>query len=247
MGFKRVTIIAYLILKNGQKMDSILDYQLYLFDFDGLLVDTEQLHYTAYMEMARRQGFPLTWDYRRFRQVAHSKPMGFFDGWQKEHPRALEGTSKEVLYEEKKRLYVELLQKNPLELMEGAEELIDALDAHGIKSAVVTNSPKGQIELIKQALPTLQKIPLWITREDYAQPKPSPEGYLKAISLLAKPGDKIIGFEDALKGLKALLAAGADAVLICPRDLDYIGEAKSLGAKHFESLSTFYSYLTPAR
>lgn len=228
-------------------MDSILDYQLYLFDFDGLLVDTERLHYAAYMEMARGQGFPLTWDYRRFCEVAHSKAMGFFDGWQKEHPAALEGTSKEVLYEEKKRLYVEMLRKTPLELMEGAEDLINVLDAHGIKSAVVTNSPKAQIELIKQALPALQKIPLWITREDYSQPKPSPEGYLKAISLLAKPGDKIIGFEDALKGLKALLATEADAMLICPKDLEYVSEAKSLGARHFESLSLFYSYFTSTR
>ncbi len=228
-------------------MDSVLDYQLYLFDFDGLLVDTEQLHYAAYMEMARGQGFPLTWDFQRFCQVAHSKPMGFFDGWQKEHPRALEGTSKEMLYEEKKRLYVELLQKKPLEFMEGAEVLINALDLHRIKSAVVTNSPKEQIELIKQALPALQKISLWITREDYSQPKPSPEGYLKAIALLAKPGDKIIGFEDTLKGLKALLAAGADAVLICPKDTGYISEAKKMGAKHFESLLIFYSYFTSTR
>ncbi|MBS0605255.1 MAG: HAD family phosphatase [Verrucomicrobia bacterium] len=219
-------------------MDWIQEYQLFLFDFDGLLVDTEQLHYRAYLEMARHRGCPLNWDFERFCLEAHGKAMGFFDGMQREYPDVFkEGPTKEELYEEKKRLYVEMLQSTRLELMEGALPLINALDERKVKSAVVTNSPKAQIDVIKRALPDLQKIPLWITREDYSAPKPSPEGYLKAIAALAKPGDRIVGFEDTLKGLKALLAAGVDAFLICPSDHKHIGEGISLGAKHCEKLS----------
>jgi len=221
------------------------EYQLYLFDFDGLLVDTEQLHYAAYMEMSRRNGYPLDWGFARFCQEAHSRAMGFFDGLIREYPHAFEkGPSKEELYEEKKRIYVELLQNSPLGLMDGVETFISALEAHQINRAVVTNSPKAQIELIKKALPILQKIPIWITREEYKDAKPSPEGYLKAISLLARPGDKIIGFEDTLKGLQALLAADVDSVLVCPADHKHVEEGKRLGAHHFESLS---SYLTSMR
>lgn len=220
----------------------ILDYQLYLFDFDGLLVDTEPLHYASYIELARRRGLPLNWDFNRFSLEAHGKAMGFFDGWQREYPRLFEeGPSKEELYEQKKRIYSELLVDYPLKLMDGVQPLLSALDAAEIKRAVVTNSPKAQIEIIKKSLPLLQTIPLWITREQYAHPKPSPEGYLKAISLLAKPGDRIIGFEDSLKGLKALLAADVEAVLICSADSEFVKEGRRLGAQHFETLS---SYLT---
>lgn len=226
-------------------MMNLQDYQLYLFDFDGLLVDTEQLHYSAYMEMSRRHGCPLDWDFSRFCLEAHAQAMGFFDGLVKEYPDALEkGPSKQELYEEKKRIYVELLQNSSLQLMDGAETFLTALEKHQIKKAVVTNSPKAQIELIKKALPVLQKIPVWITREQYKDPKPSPEGYLKAISQLAEPGDRIIGFEDTLKGLQALLAADVDSVLICPSDHKHVEEGKRLGARHFESLS---SYLTSIR
>lgn len=220
------------------------DYQLYLFDFDGLLVDTEQLHYAAYLEMSRRNGCPLSWDFARFCQEAHSKAMGFFDGLLKEYPDALErGKTREELYEEKKKIYVELLQSTPLELMAGVEAFLESLESRRAKMAVVTNSPKAQIELIKKALPVLQKIPVWVTREMYKEAKPSPEGYLKAIALLAEPGDKIIGFEDSLKGLKALLAAEVDSVLICPADQKHVEEGKRLGATHFTS----FSYLTSMR
>lgn len=219
-------------------MNWIQNYQLFLFDFDGLLVDTEQLHYAAYLEMSRRRGCPLNWDFQRFCHEAHGRAMGFFEGLEREYPHVFkEGASKEDLYEEKKRIYIEMLQKKPLQLMEGVLPLLNALDESKIKSAVVTNSPKDQIEIIKQGLPSLQKIPLWVTREEYVNPKPSPEGYLKAISLLAEPGDRMIGFEDTLKGLKALLAAGAESILICPASHEHVKEGVRLGAKHFEKLS----------
>ncbi len=219
-------------------MNWVQDYQLFLFDFDGLLVDTEQLHYASYLEMSRQRGCPLNWDFQRFCVEAHSKAMGFFDGLEREYPDVFkEGPSKQELYEEKKRIYAEMLQKTPLELMEGAEPLLEALDARKIKSAVVTNSPKAQIEIIKNALPKLHMIPLWVTREDYSTPKPSPEGYLKAIALLGNPGDRIVGFEDTLKGLQALVAAGVESMLICPSDHEHVDEGKRLGAKHFEKLS----------
>lgn len=220
-------------------MNWIHNYQLFLFDFDGLLVDTEQLHYAAYLEMSRRRGCPVNWDFERFCLEAHSKAMGFFDGLERVYPHIFqEGPPMQELYEEKKRLYVEILKKSSLKLMEGAEALLGLLDAHKIKCAVVTNSPKAQIEIIKIAIPALERIPLWITREEYVHAKPSPEGYLKAIAMLAEPGDRIIGFEDSLKGLQALIAAGADAIFICPADHEKIEEGKKLGAKHFDTLSS---------
>ncbi len=218
-------------------MDWIDRYQVFLFDFDGLLVDTESLHHAAYLEMARRAGAPLDWDFARFCREAHGRAMGFFDGWEKEYPGILQrGASKAELYEEKKRIYAGLLGSSSLELMEGVEPLLRALEQKGKPRAVVTNSPKAHIEVIKEALPLLRTIPLWLTREDYTAPKPSPEGYLKAMGMLAGPGDRIVGFEDSLKGLQSLLAAGSEGVLICPSDAPAVEEAKRLGARHFESL-----------
>jgi len=52
-------------------MDWINEYQLFLFDLDGLLVNTEELHYSAYKQMLERRGFSLSWDFRRYCHTAH--------------------------------------------------------------------------------------------------------------------------------------------------------------------------------
>lgn len=227
--------------KGISRMDWIENYQLFLFDFDGLLVDTEPFHYASYMEMARRHGCPLNWDFQRFCLEAHSREMGFFHGMQREYPSVFErGLSREEMYAEKKKIYLEMLTEGRLKCMEGALPLIDALDEHGKRCAVVTNSQRAHIDIALKVLPRLQKIPLWITREDYITPKPSPEGYLKAIQILAKPGDRIIGFEDTIKGLKALIAADVESVLVCPPDLEAVKEALRLGARHCSSLLSVF-------
>lgn len=222
-----------------------MNYQLFLFDFDGLLVDTERLHMAAYIELCRRYGCELSWDFKRYCKEAHGQPMGMLEALRREFPRMFElQPRQEVLYEEKKKIYVDLLKTSPLELMPGAEALLKILEEKNVKRAVVTNSPRAHIEIIKDRLPLLKSIPQWLTREDYSQPKPSPDGYLKAIEKLGEPGDRVVGFEDSLKGLKSLLAAGVDSVLISSADYDHVAEAVSLGAKHFGS---FDQYLTSAR
>jgi len=201
------------------KWDWIHNYQVFLFDFDGLLVNTEYLHCEAYHKMVADRGYELGWDFQKFCMVAHLSATGLREtiyeeipDLQKEEPRW------EVLYEEKKKAYMDLLEQGALTLLPGVEELLKLLEKEKIKRAVVTNSPRAQIELIQNALPGLKTIPYWITREDYKNPKPSPEGYQVALSRLAKPGDKVIGFEDSLRGLQSLLLAGVKAVLVCPAD-----------------------------
>ena len=77
---------------------------------------------------------------------------------------------------------------------------------------VVTNSNLAMINSIRARIPVFGSIQHWITREDYEKPKPDPECYLKAIALYGKKGDRIIGFEDSVRGLTSL---EADAGFAC--------------------------------
>ncbi|MGE0670816.1 MAG: HAD family hydrolase [Parachlamydiales bacterium] len=220
-------------------MKWIHQYQLFLFDFDGLLVDTENLHLQAYKDVCRSRGFNLDWDFEQFCRIAHAKASGTRDALYEMFPGlAVQEPRWEILYQEKKDAYENLLRSGNLQLMPGAEELIAALHAANIKRCVVTNSPLKQIEIIREALPVLQTIPLWLTRESYQNPKPAPDGYLKAIEMIGQKGDRVIGFEDSLKGLQSLYAAGADGVLICPKGASHVSECAKLNAVHFESLSS---------
>lgn len=194
--------------------ENTFPYEFVLLDFDGLLVDTEPFHYKAYMQMIEERGLVLSWSFAEFCLQAHSKAQGVFVFLEEHYPELFEIGMRGVLYERKKVIYEELLQTSSLSLMPGAEDFLRYLAENQISRAVVTNSPLQQIEWIKAKISMLQTIPLFVTRENYTHPKPSPEGYLLAQKHLGMMGKKGIGFEDTRKGVESLLAAQLDAVWV---------------------------------
>jgi beta-phosphoglucomutase len=215
-------------------MDWINHYNLFLFDFDGLLVNTEELHFEAYKRMLKARGITLKWDFSRFCLSAHYSATKLQEDILLENP-SLQPESWQELYNEKKNHYMQLLAEGKVQLMEGVEDLLNALEKASIKRCVVTHSPKEQIEAIKAQHKALQSIPHWVTRELYHHPKPHPECYQKAIALFSDDGDKIIGFEDTPRGLAALACTKARPVLICHKDHPGVQEALKLGVCYFES------------
>lgn len=216
-------------------MQWVENFQLFLFDFDGLLVNTEHLHYQAYVDMLSRRGYKVDWSFLRFCELAHYDAEGLKNQIYIEFPDI--EPNWEILYNEKKQIYFELLGSGKIKLMPGVENLLSELEKKQIRRCVVTNSFLEQIQFIRAQIPVLKTIPKWITREDYLKLKPDPECYLRAIQLYGKPGDKIIGFEDSFRGLQALKKTPALAVLICPEHHPLLEIAtEGGGVIHFESL-----------
>lgn len=218
-------------------MQWINNFDLFLFDFDGLLVNTEELHFGAYVEMCRNRGCTLDWDMHAFMKVAHFSAEGLREALRAKFPK-LQEEPWGVLYKEKQEAYQQLLKQGRLRLLPGVQELLTALQQSDRKRCVVTNSTKEQVEYIQQVLPQLSSIPIWITREFYKQPKPQPDSYLKAMEMLALPGDRTIGFEDSTRGLKALLGAGIQkAILICPPDHPQMNDPLPENVSYFSSFN----------
>ncbi len=215
-------------------MKWIRDFQLFLFDFDGLLVNTEHLHYQAYVNMLDRRGYKLKLTFANFFELAHLDSKAWREALYAEIPD-LE-PNWEILYQEKKEEYLKLIRSGKVELMPGAEPLLKALAKENIRRCVVTHSALEFVQLIRANLPVLETLEKWITREDYEKPKPNPECYLKAIELYGKKGDRIIGFEDSVRGLQALRGTTAFPVLICPKHHPLLEIALQGDGVHFESL-----------
>lgn len=188
-------------------------YDLFLFDLDGLLVNTEELHFKAYQRLCLAHGAELPWDFVGYSKKALFSSTALREALEAELP-LFRNHPWEALYQQKKRFYMALLASEGVELMPGAERLLRWLEGQGKRRSLVTHSPREQVEAIALQLPALRLLPQWITREDYGQPKPHPESYLKAIERLGHPSDRIIGFEDSPRGLQALLGAGAEGCLI---------------------------------
>lgn len=213
------------------------NYQLILFDFDGLLVNTEEIHYQAYQQMCANRGIDLNWSFERYCNAAHYEAQAMRDQLYDAYPELyLQEPNWEILYAEKKRALHQLFSEGSVKLMPGAEKLLVLLNSLEIPRCVVTNSFSESVGILQDQLPVLKTIPRWITREHYTKQKPNSESYQKAISLFASSGDKILGFEDTPRGIKALQGTGAQPVLIAQTNYPEIPSFLERGVYHFPSL-----------
>lgn len=200
-------------------MKWIDSFDFFLFDFDGLLVDTEPFHFAAYVIICRNRGFELNWDFDTFCQFAHTSPTGVKEAIYTEFPTLyIREPSWEVLYKEKCLAYQNLIQNHDIKMMPGAEEILRSVLDSQKRLCIVTHSLREYANKVREKIPILEEIPYWVTRKDYDLAKPAPDAYLKAIELLGKPGDRMVGFEDSKRGIQALKGAHVPAVLISTRD-----------------------------
>lgn len=213
-------------------MDWINEYRLFLFDFDGLLVNTEELHYEAYKKMLAGHGIAFDWSFERYCQTAHYASEKFREEILKLYP-SLKNIPWETLYQEKQRMIQEALRNGSVHLMPGVEAFLNKLQKHGKKHAVVTHSPDQLVSIVRKQHPVLDRIPLWVTRHDYTHPKPDPECYNLAIKRHAHADEAVIGFEDTPRGLNALLGTRAKAVLVTKIPYPEIPLFKEKGVPHF--------------
>lgn len=219
-------------------MYNVSEFQFFLFDFDGLLVNTEAMHFKAYQEMCLKHGYKLDISFLEYYRIAGvdaeaPKRMvyGHFPKLYEEEP------DWSVLYKEKKQIFLELLEEVTVELLPGVFEFLKKLERLKKPSCCVTHSMRAMIDTIVARQPILTTIPYWLTREDYDKPKPAPDGYLKAINKYSSGLEKIIGFEDSERGLISLMATPAVPVLINALDADLCAKWQSKGVVTVKSFS----------
>lgn len=195
-------------------------FSLALFDFDGTIADTEPLHYESYKQMLKNRGFTLDWDLTTYLKEAHVSTEYLFKQFYTLFPKLYEQESDFwLLREEKSKIYETMIETTPISILPGVQECIDYLLERRKIIAIVTNSSKKHLDKMRESSPLLQKFHRIITKDDYQEAKPSPQGYLFALNQFQKKPDETIAFEDSIKGIASALAADLQVVLIA--SLDY--------------------------
>ena len=92
--------------------------------------------------------------------------------------------------------------------MPGAIELVRELQSHGVKTALVSASPRNIVDAVLDNLGH-DLFPFSISSDDVAETKPNPECYLKAASLSGSEISNCLVFEDSITGITAAKASGA--------------------------------------
>lgn len=93
--------------------------------------------------------------------------------------------------------------------IDGFEQLIADLHAHGVKTAVVTSSNLPKMQAVYRYQPKFRELfDAILTSEDFERSKPDPDCYLKAAERLGVTPSESVVFEDSFNGLKSGRAAG---------------------------------------
>ena len=97
--------------------------------------------------------------------------------------------------------------------IEGFEQMIADLRAHGVKTAVVTSSNLTKMQAVYRYQPEFKSLfDAILTSEDFERSKPDPDCYLKAAARLGASTDECIVFEDSFNGLRSGRAANMKVV-----------------------------------
>jgi beta-phosphoglucomutase len=234
------------IILRRKRMDWIDSFDLFLFDFDGLLVRTEHLHFRAYQNALFARGLQLPWNMHEYGQRAYFSATALRKGIMELFPAEFDSDKTwGEFYLDKQKEFMRLVEEGHVELMPGVAQLLKELKRLQKTLCVVTHSNLQMIQKVRLQLPLLDLIPHWITREDYKAPKPASDGYNLAMERYLKLGARAIGFEDSIKGLNALIGSRAKPVLICDEDpvkKDYCKKNGAIFAPSFETLSEFMSF-----
>lgn len=95
--------------------------------------------------------------------------------------------------------------------MPGAIELVRELQSHGVKTALVSASPRNIVDAVLDNLGH-DLFPFSISSDDVENTKPHPEAYLKAATMSGSDIANCLVFEDSLTGMSAAIASGAHLI-----------------------------------
>jgi HAD superfamily hydrolase (TIGR01509 family) len=195
-----------------------------LLDFDGTLVDTEPLQWTAYRRTLEPFGVPVGLEeYRRhFIRAA--------GGSEWVCRRYALPIAPEELRERKAAEYGALIPA-AVRPCQGAEAMLRQL-AGRCRFAVVTNSVRAEVDAIVAHLGWTGLFDAVVAREDYVRAKPAPDAYVTAAARLGHQASECVVVEDTERGVRAGLAAGLRVIAVpseLTHDNDFSGCVRRLG------------------
>jgi HAD superfamily hydrolase (TIGR01509 family) len=176
-----------------------------VFDFDGLILDTESALIDAYEDVHREHG--VAFDRELFlRSVGHADYA--FDPW-----HAFEKRSDRAELEERRKLF-NRRRDLKLAVLPGIRAVLDAARERKLRIALASNSPRYHCERHLKNVRLLDRFEFLACRDDVELPKPAPDLYKLVLTHFKIRGHEAIAFEDSHTGSLAARRANLWTVAI---------------------------------
>lgn len=186
-----------------------MTFDAILFDMDGVLVDSEPIHFeTTNLVLARRGAHLSEAAYEGFKGMAEQaffellvQDLGLLD-------------RPEVLVRERLAESLRVMAEGVLLPTDGALECLLGLHAEGYRLALASSATQEQVALVVEKLGIRRVLHTLVSAGDVARGKPEPDLFLEAARRLRVEPAACLVVEDAVLGIRAAGAAGMEAVAL---------------------------------
>ena len=205
----------------------------FIFDLDGVIVDTAKYHYLAWKNLANSLGFNFTEEQNELlKGVSRVKSLEILLELGKVE---LSEEKKQPLLVKKNKEYLEYVYKMTAdEILPGVNQLLTFLEENNIKFALGSASKNAPLILEKVGL--IKRFTAIVDGNDVSKAKPNPEVFLLGTQKLNMKPENCVVFEDAIAGVQAANAAKMISI--------GIGDAKVLSEADyvFENMAAVTPY-----
>lgn len=180
-----------------------------LWDMDGVIIDSGELHYQSWIAAMAKYFPEVTFTEEIFK-------LSFGKNNKLAIPSMVGRAVDDVLIEEvsvwKEELYRDMLHGN-VAFLPGVQALMSAFKAHGIPQAVGTSAPSFNMEMIRTELKLDAYIDSFISAA-YMPSKPDPAVFFSTAEAIGRDPRDCVVFEDAIAGVQAGINAGARVIAV---------------------------------
>ncbi|MEQ1543689.1 HAD family phosphatase [Methyloglobulus sp.] len=190
-------------------MPKLTDFTAFIFDMDGLVLDTEPTYFAAWQQAVTKMGYRLEVD--AFKVVS-----GFH--YQQVEAQILSWLGHDFDLHTFKRLGTECWRKyvnqHGIAVKSGVTNLLDYAQQHEIPFSLATNSSSIYAHECLTIAGLSHCFPLVVTGDDVRSVKPAPDIFLKAAERMQVDIQQCVIFEDSHTGIVAASASGAYTVYV---------------------------------
>lgn len=179
-----------------------------IFDFDGLLADSERFHFMTYDEVFRRHGHALDQEeYNKYWTSLGHGVKGEID----RHGLDLDPLE---IRREKMPIFSRYCEDGSIRLYDEAREMIDAFSRMGKRMAIASGTPASDVRAVLRNAGVDGLFEVVLGSDTIPRVKPAPDVFLKTAEALGLAPAECLVFEDAEKGMFAAIEAGIPCIVI---------------------------------
>jgi len=186
-----------------------------LWDMDGTLVNSEELHWIAWRNTMAKEGIVITRE--QFLSTFGQRNDSIIPAWL---GSAVSAERIERIGQAKEELYRDLVQRVGIAPESGVATWLDRLHKHGWQQAIASAAPRANIDAVLEALSATRVFQGIVSAEDVHRGKPDPEVYLLAASRVDVPAERCIVVEDAAAGIEGARRARMRSIGISHKGKD---------------------------